>query len=118
MIMHIPFLNKKLSPKHNQNKALRSGRVYIHKEKIDLRKIAKQYESCDFSHCDLSSITLPQKGHYLFFDDWDKQLEEIKRNATGEEKQVIKEEIEEFTGIHKIYSESQKCYIINVEDLN
>lgn len=68
-------------------------------------------------NCDLSTIILPKRGHYLFFDDWDRQLNAIKKCTVGNINQDIVNDINDFTELHKIYSDSQMYYLINIVDL-
>lgn len=67
--------------------------------------------------CDLSTVLLPKQGRYLFFDNWDEQLNTIKRNGATNQSSTTNEDIASFVEIHKVHSGSQKYYILNIADL-
>lgn len=67
--------------------------------------------------CDLSTVLLPKQGRYLFFDNWDEQLNTIKRNGATTLSPATSKDIASFVEIHKVHSGSQKYYILNVADL-
>lgn len=68
-------------------------------------------------NCDLSTILFPKQGKYLFFDNWDKQLDKIIKDGMANQSMTIKNDIVSFVDIHKVHSEDQKYYILNVVDL-
>lgn len=67
--------------------------------------------------CDLSKILLPKQGWYLFFDNWDGQLNIIREKGTTNQTANTINDIISFVEIYKVHSESQKYYILNVDDL-
>lgn len=67
--------------------------------------------------CDLSTILLPKHGWYLFFDNWDGQLNIIREKGTTNQIADTINDIISFVEIYKVHSESQKYYILNVDDL-
>ena len=68
-------------------------------------------------NCDLSTVVLPKQGMYLFFDNWDEQLDMIMNEGTANQSMTIKNDIVSFVEIHKVHSANQKYYILNVVDL-
>lgn len=68
-------------------------------------------------NCDLSTLILPKQGKYLFFDNWDEQLNMILDKGTTNQPVNIANEIASFVAIYKVHSEKQKYYILNIEDL-
>ena len=68
-------------------------------------------------NCDLSTIILPKQGQYLFFDNWDEQLNMILEKGTTNQPVNIANDIASFVTIYKVHSENQKYYILNIEDL-
>lgn len=68
-------------------------------------------------NCDLSTVLLPQQEHYLFFDNWNKQLNTIMREGTQNPSVAINKDIASFVEIYKVHSLCQKYYILNVADL-
>ena len=67
--------------------------------------------------CDLSTVLFPKQGMYLFFDNWDEQLNMIMNEGTANQSMTIKNDIVSFVEIHKVHSANQKYYILNVVDL-
>ena len=68
-------------------------------------------------NCDLSTIILPKQGQYLFFDNWNEQLNMILAKGTTNQPIKIANDIASFVAIYKVHSENQKYYILNMEDL-
>lgn len=68
-------------------------------------------------NCDLSTIVLPRQGRYVFFDNWDKQLNIIKKKGITHQSATTKDNIISFVEIYKVHSDSQRYYILNTEDL-
>ena len=67
--------------------------------------------------CDLSTIIFPKHGWYLFFDNWDEQLNIIMEKGITNQTTNTINDIISFVEIYKVHSESQKYYILNVDDL-
>lgn len=67
--------------------------------------------------CDLSTIIFPHKGQYLFFDNWNEQLNRIMRKGTTNQSTTTSNDIASFVEIYKVHSETQKYYILNIADL-
>lgn len=68
-------------------------------------------------NCDLSTVLFPKQGKYLFFDNWDEQLDLIMNECTANKSMTIRNDIVSFVEIHKVHSANQKYYILNVVDL-
>lgn len=68
-------------------------------------------------NCDLSTIVLPRQGRYVFFDNWDKQLNIIKKKGITHQSATTKDIIISFVEKYKVHSDSQRYYILNTEDL-
>ena len=67
-------------------------------------------------NCDLSTIILPKQGQYLFFDNWNEQLNKILAKGTTNQPIKIADDIASFVAIYKVHSENQKYYILNMEE--
>lgn len=68
-------------------------------------------------NCDLSTITLPKQGRYLFFNNWNEQLNMMLTKGTTNQPVKTSNDITSFVAIYKIHSANQKYYILNIEDL-
>ena len=68
-------------------------------------------------NCDLSTVLFPKQPLYLFYDNWDEQLDKIMKEGTTNQPMTIKNDIVSFVDIHKVHSDNQKYYILNVVDL-
>lgn len=68
-------------------------------------------------NCDLSTIILPKYGRYLFFDNWNEQLNMILKKGKTNQLARTSNDIISFVAIYKIHSTNQKYYILNIEDL-
>lgn len=68
-------------------------------------------------NCNLSTVLLPKQGTYLFFDNWNEQLNTIMREGTLSPSAITNEDIASFVEIYKVHSLCQKYYILNVADL-
>ena len=68
-------------------------------------------------NCDLSTIILPQHGHYLFFDNWDERLDAISAEGNASPNVAAGNDVASFVEIHKVHSDNQRYYLLNVEDL-
>lgn len=68
-------------------------------------------------NCDLSTVLFPKQGMYLFFDNWNEQLDMIMNEGKINQSMTIKNDIVSFVEIHKVHSANQKYYILNVVDL-
>lgn len=69
------------------------------------------------NNCDLSTIVFPKHGHYLFFDNWDEQLNLILTKGTTNQTITTSNDVASFVEIYKVHSTNQKYYILNIEDL-
>lgn len=67
--------------------------------------------------CDLETLIFPHKGQYLFFDNWNEQLNRIMRKGTTNQSTTTSNDIASFVEIYKVHSETQKYYILNIVDL-
>ncbi len=68
-------------------------------------------------NCDLSTIVLPQHGHYLFFNNWDEQLNAILAEGNASPTTTASNDVSSFVEIHKVHSANQRYYLLNMEDL-
>lgn len=68
-------------------------------------------------NCDLSTIVLPTHGHYLFFDNWDEQLNAILAEGNAIPTTTTSNDVASFIEIYKVHSANQRYYLLNVEDL-
>ena len=58
-------------------------------------------------NCDLSTVLFPKQGKYLFFDNWDEQLDLIMNECTANKSMTIRNDIVSFVEIHKVHSANQ-----------
>lgn len=68
-------------------------------------------------NCDLSTIVLPRHGHYLFFDNWDEQLNAIFAEGNASPTTTASNDVASFVEIYKVHSANQRYYLLNTEDL-
>ena len=68
-------------------------------------------------NCDLSTIVLPGHGHYLFFDNWDEQLNAILAEGNKSQTVTTRNDTASFVEIYKVHSANQRYYLLNIEDL-
>ena len=68
-------------------------------------------------NCDLSTIALPRQGQYLFFDNWNEQLNTILAKGTTNQPVKTSNDITSFVALYNVHSANQKYYILNIADL-
>ena len=54
-------------------------------------------------NCDLSTVLFPKQGMYLFFDNWNEQLDMIMNEGATNQSKTIKNDIVSFVEIHKVH---------------